>query len=32
MPLSSRLWAALIFTAALAAWLLMLWKMFGDVL
>jgi hypothetical protein len=32
VPFSSRLVAALIFVAALLAWLLMLWLMFGDVL
>ena len=32
VPLQSRLWAALIFTVALVAWLVMLWAMFGDVL
>jgi hypothetical protein len=32
MPLSNRLWAALMFIAALLAWLAMLWLMFADVL
>jgi hypothetical protein len=32
MPLRSRLLAGAIFIAALLAWLVMLWAMFGDVL
>ena len=32
MPLKSRILAGLIFLAALLAWLVMLWAMFGDVI
>jgi hypothetical protein len=32
MPLRARLLAASMFVAALLAWLVMLWLMFGDVL
>jgi hypothetical protein len=32
LPLKSRIFAALIFLAALLAWLVMLWAMFGDVI